>query len=202
MITKTQEKIHQVAMQHFLRDGFRQASLRKIVAESGFTSGAFYGYYKKKEDLFEALVKDTADGIVSRITKIGESVEKLPREQVFSGMSEMFESALPELLDFLLEHQDETRLLLKCSDGTTYNNFLSDVMDHEMNYWEKITGENFPISALASNLLINSYFNLLGDAVLSGAAREEIAKAMRDINDIYSKGMMNLLKERKENEKL
>jgi len=38
-----------------LEKGFKDASLRKIVAEAGFTKGAFYGYYPDKAALFEAL---------------------------------------------------------------------------------------------------------------------------------------------------
>ena len=38
--------------------GFKDASLRNIVKEAGLTTGAFYGYFNNKEELFNALVKD------------------------------------------------------------------------------------------------------------------------------------------------
>ena len=41
------------AMQEFLKKGFKSASLRNIVKTAGVTTGAFYGYYDSKEDLFE-----------------------------------------------------------------------------------------------------------------------------------------------------
>ena len=44
------------AMQEFLEKGYKSASLRNIVKTAGVTTGAFYGYYDSKEDLFEALV--------------------------------------------------------------------------------------------------------------------------------------------------
>lgn len=44
------------AMQEFLEKGFKSASLRNIVKTAGVTTGALYGYYDSKEDLFEALV--------------------------------------------------------------------------------------------------------------------------------------------------
>lgn len=40
----------------FLEKGFKSASLRNIVKAVGLTTGAFYGYYKSKEELFDALV--------------------------------------------------------------------------------------------------------------------------------------------------
>mgnify|MGYP000105235908 CR=1 FL=1 len=45
------------AMQEFLEKGFKSASLRNIVKTAGVTTGALYGYYDSKEDLFEALVR-------------------------------------------------------------------------------------------------------------------------------------------------
>ena len=48
--------IFSAAMQEFLEKGFKSASLRNIVKMAGVTTGAFYGYYDSKEDLFEALV--------------------------------------------------------------------------------------------------------------------------------------------------
>ncbi|MFQ7355450.1 MAG: TetR/AcrR family transcriptional regulator [Coprococcus phoceensis] len=46
---------------NFWKKGFQAASFRNIVKNAGVTTGAFYGYYKSKEELFEALVKEPAD---------------------------------------------------------------------------------------------------------------------------------------------
>lgn len=54
--TETQMKILEVGKKEFLEKGFKDASLNKIVAEAGFTKGAFYGYYPDKAALFEDLV--------------------------------------------------------------------------------------------------------------------------------------------------
>ena len=65
-ISETQQKILKVGKREFLEKGFKDASLRKIVAEAGFTKGAFYGYYSDKAALFEALVSDAADGLIEQ----------------------------------------------------------------------------------------------------------------------------------------
>ena len=57
----TLERIHQVAKEEFLKKGFRSASLRNIVKLAGLTTGAFYGYYKSKAEVFEALVAEHYD---------------------------------------------------------------------------------------------------------------------------------------------
>ena len=62
-ISETQQKILNVGKREFLEKGFKDASLRRIVSEAGFTKGAFYGYYPNKAALFEALVSEAADGL-------------------------------------------------------------------------------------------------------------------------------------------
>lgn len=52
----TLDNIHKAAKKEFLDKGFQMASLRNIVKNAGVTTGAFYGYYKSKEELFDALV--------------------------------------------------------------------------------------------------------------------------------------------------
>ena len=42
-LTDTQKRILEVGKREFLEKGFKDASLRAIVKEAGFTKGAFYG---------------------------------------------------------------------------------------------------------------------------------------------------------------
>ena len=64
--TETQRKILEIGKREFLAKGFKDASLRGIVKEAGFTQGAFYGYYPDKAALFDALVSEAADGLVEQ----------------------------------------------------------------------------------------------------------------------------------------
>ena len=57
-MSATLESIQRAAMQEFLDKGFQGASLRQIVKNAGVTTGAFYGYYASKEELFEAQAQE------------------------------------------------------------------------------------------------------------------------------------------------
>ena len=59
----TLERIHRAAKAEFLEKGYKDASLRNIVKSVGMTTGAFYGYYKSKEELFEDIVYKSAAGV-------------------------------------------------------------------------------------------------------------------------------------------
>ena len=65
----TLENIHRAAKAEFLEKGYKDASLRNIVKSVGMTTGAFYGYYKSKEELFEAIVGEHYEYILKRFIK-------------------------------------------------------------------------------------------------------------------------------------
>lgn len=50
----TLDDILSAAKAEFSEKGFQSASLRRIVKNAGVTTGAFYGYFKSKEELFSA----------------------------------------------------------------------------------------------------------------------------------------------------
>ena len=78
----TLDRILDAGEQEFLEKGFQAASFRNIVKNAGVTTGAFYGYYKSKEELFEALVKEPADFFMNEYKKVQYRFKELtPKEQ-------------------------------------------------------------------------------------------------------------------------
>ncbi|MDE6896767.1 MAG: TetR/AcrR family transcriptional regulator, partial [Lachnospiraceae bacterium] len=69
------------AMQEFLEKGYKSASLRNIVKTAGVTTGAFYGYYDSKEDLFEALVGEHYNFLLKRFCKAQKEFAEIPSEK-------------------------------------------------------------------------------------------------------------------------
>lgn len=56
-MTDSKIQIVQTALKLFLKNSYKEVSLRDIVKEVGLTKGAFYHYYTSKEELFEEVVK-------------------------------------------------------------------------------------------------------------------------------------------------
>ena len=73
-----------------------------------------------EEALFDALVKETAEGIVATVSKLGDRADAIPPEERVARMTDVFAEGLPDLLDYLLSHKDETRLLTKCAAGSPF----------------------------------------------------------------------------------
>jgi AcrR family transcriptional regulator len=76
------ETILNVAREVFFEQGYTAASMSTIAARLGGSKGTLYNYFKSKEELFEAQVRDMCGAAADRILEVsedGEPVETLTR---------------------------------------------------------------------------------------------------------------------------
>lgn len=200
--TKTQELLLESGRRWFLEKGFKSAPLRSIVKDAGFTPGAFYGYYKTKEDLFYALTDETAEGVLRIIRSIIDEMDALPKQRMIFEMADCYLRRLPELVDYICRHKEAVTLLLKCSEGTKYENFLdalrlqnkeriSRATDQAREAGEKIRG----ISPETFDLLMRGYFHMLSMIFLEEEDPKRICRMMADVALVYKNGMLSLMEE-------
>lgn len=114
------------ARKEFMEHGFLKAELKTICDNAGVTTGAVYKRYKGKEELFCAVVKDTADTLDHFVA--------LRTQLEFSGMTDkevrdtwiMNEKFMLELFRMLWKIRGDFVLLLEKSAGTAYENYGHD----------------------------------------------------------------------------
>ena len=128
----TLEKILTAGKAEFLDKGFKSASLRNIVKIAGVTTGAFYGYFSGKEALFAALVEEHAKAIMNIFMSAQEDFVKLPKEVQAQHMGVESRSSLNEIVDYIYKHFDEFKLLVCKSEGTSYENFVHNMVEIEV----------------------------------------------------------------------
>ncbi len=124
-------------MKHFLENGFREASVRKICKDAGVTNGAFYAHFKSKEDLFSQLVEPALKGLYEiygnencRYGNIRSS------EDILAAFENTFSSD-EIIIHYIYLRKDAFLLLLKASGGTEYENFPSMLAEKE--YQESVS---------------------------------------------------------------
>ena len=105
----TMQNILSAGHKEFMEKGFRDASLRNIVKEAGVTTGAFYGYFQSKEDLFDALVGKSARILMDRFKEAQVTFACLPNEEQLEWSTE------PGLYEGIL-----TSPIIPCFPKTTY----------------------------------------------------------------------------------
>jgi len=124
--TSIDPRLIRSAREEFTKNGFIKADLKTICDNAGITTGAIYKRYKGKEELFCAVVKETADmlsGFVSVRT-----------DQDFSDMTDkevcetwiMNERFVLDLFKMLWKIRGDFVLLLERSAGTVYENYGHD----------------------------------------------------------------------------
>lgn len=61
--TDTRQRVHEVALELFLRQGFSHTTLQDIADELGLTRAALYYHYRSKDHLIASLVEPAKDAI-------------------------------------------------------------------------------------------------------------------------------------------
>lgn len=188
----TEKNILNTARKHFLKDGFSGASLRNIVKDAGLTTGAFYKYYPTKEALFEALTDPYIEHIYQIYDRVVEDFEKLSAKEQTSNMSDTSGNGMDQMIDYIYEHYDNFRLLLKCGDSGKFETFIHNMVDREMRssleYVKKMKEDGIEIPIVGESLMhmiytgfFSSIFQIIEHDIDKETAKRNVHK-LREFN--------------------
>ena len=200
--TATLEKIQEAALAEFLDKGFQGASLRQIVKNAGVTTGAFYGYFSSKEALFNALVEPHAAALMGKFMEAQISFAELPEEEQPSHMGVESESYLDWMVDYICQHREPVKLLLTRSEGTSYEHFVHNMVEAEVEYTQRYMevlrrlGRDIPVlDKSLCHIIASGMFNGIFEIVVHDMPRDQ---AMRDVDQLrafYTAGWSKLMGE-------
>ena len=188
----TEKNILNTARKHFLKDGFSGASLRNIVKDAGLTTGAFYKYYPTKEALFDALTDPYIEHIYQIYDRVVEDFEKLSAKEQTSNMSDTSGDGMDQMIDYIYEHYDNFRLLLKCGDSGKFETFIHNMVDREMRssleYVKKMKEDGIEIPIGGESLMhmiytgfFSSIFQIIEHDIDKETAKRNVHK-LREFN--------------------
>lgn len=191
-VEDTEKNILNTARKHFLKDGFSGASLRNIVKDAGLTTGAFYKYYPTKEALFDALTDPYIEHIYQIYDHVVEDFEKLSAKEQTSNMSDTSGDGMDQMIDYIYEHYDNFRLLLKCGDSGKFETFIHNMVDREMSssleYVKKMKEDGIEIPIVGESLMhmiytgfFSSTFQIIEHDIDKETAKRNVHK-LREFN--------------------
>ena len=196
----TLEKILTVGKAEFLDKGFKSASLRNIVKTAGVTTGAFYGYFSGKEALFAALVEEHAKAIMNIFMSAQEDFVKLPEEVQAQHMGVESRSSLNEIVDYIYKHFDEFKLLVCKSEGTSYENFIHNMVEIEVEqtlaFIEvlKKQGKDVPnMEKAVCHMIVSGMFTGIFELIKHDMKKENAIKYVSELQDFYIAGWSKIL---------
>lgn len=189
---ETQRNILETAKTHFLSDGLTGASLRNIVKDAGLTTGAFYKYYPTKEALFDALTVPYLEHIYEIYDQVIAEFEKLSAEDQTKNMASISDEGMEEMLNYVYDHYDNFKLLLKCGDSGKYEDFIHGMVAREIKsshrYLEKMKEEGVEVPVVDDSLMhmiytgfFSSIFQIIEHDIDRITAKENI-KQLKQFN--------------------
>lgn len=184
----------------FLEKDFNSASLRNIVKTAGVTTGAFYGYFSGKEALFAALVEEHAKAIMNIFMSAQENFEKLPDEEKSNHMGVESRTSLNEIVDYIYEHFDEFKLIICKSEGTSYENFIHNMVEIEVEETYQFIdalrsqGKDVPnIEKAVCHMIVSGMFSGIFELIEHDMKKENAKKYVSEFQDFYIAGWSKIL---------
>ena len=200
--TATLEKIQQAALAEFLDKGFLGASLRNIVKTAGVTTGAFYGYFSSKEALFNAIVEPHAAALMGRFMEAQTTFAELPEKEQPEHMGLESGRCVDWMVDYICAHREPVKLLLCCAEGTSYEHFVHNMVEAEVEYTQRYMevlrrlGRDIPVlDKSLCHIIASGMFNGIFEIVVHDMPRDQ---AMRDVDQLrafYTAGWSKLMGE-------
>ena len=176
----------------FLEKDFNSASLRNIVKTAGVTTGAFYGYFSGKEALFAALVEEHAKAIMNIFMSAQESFGELSDEEKINHIGVESRTSLNEIVDYIYEHFDEFKLIICKSEGTSYENFIHNMVEIEVEETYQFIdalrsqGKHVPnIEKAVCHMIVSGMFSGIFELIEHDMKKENAKKYVSEFQDFY-----------------
>lgn len=192
--------IHDAAKQEFLAKGFKSASLRNIVKTAGVTTGAFYGYYNSKEELFESLVSEHYNVFMNAYKSTMKEFSEMTPEKQMESLGTYSYQCMHDMLIYAYENLDEFKLILCCSEGTRFSGMIDEMVEIETkgthDYYatlDRIGKPSPQIDPQLEHILITGMFNTYFELIIHEMPIEQAEVYLSEMWDFYCAGWFKIM---------
>ena len=193
------ERLIESAKQEFLKNGFQGASLRTIAENVGTTTRSIYIRYKDKEELFASLVEPVLSEWRAQFEVQKEKDYSLLEQK---DLETMWANSvmLNGLLDNIYANYDIFKLVICCSEGTKYANYI-----HEFVLLNQVETEKFMDAARTKgiavknikedelHLLLSAYITAIFEMVVHDYKKEDAGRYLRTLYEFFVPGWRAVL---------
>lgn len=190
------EAIEKVALDLFLKNGYKQTKIQEIAEKANVSVGNIYRYFKSKEEIFYAIITvsfvDTLNDILHKRTII------LSKKYLGISVTNTEENWYKEdYIDFLIKNRKQLTILFFQNKGTKYENIKDELIKQLMEAKEKFlnnyckdinTEDNFYIFMM----IINSNINLIIDILERDMSIEERKRLLKVVDNYHLYGITGL----------
>ena len=177
------DKIIKSAKAEFLEYGFQKASLHKIAANAGITTGALYTRYKNKDALFCSLVKDAFSGMAGEAEPMREKYMEAQQSRDVGELIGAIKKEEDFYLDLLFRHYEECILFFCKSGGSSIESMLDAMMKHKAEETVEFlrTIARVQIDFDGIELLMSEQFHYYREILARGYDKEKAISCMETV---------------------
>lgn len=190
------EKLLECAKREFLEKGYQNASLRTITQNADTTTRAVYTRYSGKEGLFSALVCPAADGLKELLLSIRDDFSELPGDIQKEVVKDDSNDKFPQFMEYIYAHFDDFKLLITCSAGTSYENYIHDLVEIDVRYnlkFFKATGISKRCTPELMHILSSAFFSGIFEVVIHDMSREDAENHIARLRRFFAAGWNTIL---------
>ena len=192
-------RVNRALKEEFLEKGFKGASVRNIGKKAGMTSAGLYRHYPDKESMFNAVVEPLVFEIRKWTERHIAYKNGLVEGQTESG-SLFGETIIDLIRDVILPRRDEFMILMNCSAGTGYENFIHDyALENQKEILKAINvlkDNGYPVKEISEeelHILMSAFLTACFEAVIHDYDDERIERYLQTIQEFFMPGWMKLL---------
>lgn len=196
----TLDCILDAACSEFLAKGFQGASLRSIAKRAGVTTGAFYGYFKSKEELFDALVGEQYAHLIEMYRNILHQFTQLSPEKQCCDMQKYTNCGIASMTEYIYDHFVPFKLILCCSEGTMYENLVHNMSqmdcDATQTFLKTMEDNGVPVRGVhpqLEHMLISGMFSAYFELVVHDIPKENAEEYVNQLSDFYTAGWQKIM---------
>lgn len=185
---------------NFPKKAFQSASLRRIVKNAGVTTGAFYGYFKSKEELFDALVGEQYDTLMGMFCETQNAFTRLSPKEQAQQMGELSGEGMIKMMNYCYANKDEFKLILCSSDGTKYENIIHDMAEIEVDAthkfaktMEQLGYPKYNVDKTLEHILASGLFSAFFEVIIHDIPHENAAEYLEELKAFYTAGWKKIM---------
>lgn len=201
---ETKEKLLDSAKSEFLEKGYMKASLRKICADAGVTTGALYFFFDGKEDLFASIVEPPLHALTEVLMQhfINDvSIMSAPGFMEYHSFTDDEEHTLlgASLVHHLYQNYDAFMLLLTKSQGSRFENCVDELVDlieksyKEMAYKMAAQNPGYQVNEYMRHWFTHMNVDAFIHLLTHEREEQKAIRHMQQIMDYLVKGWMEMI---------
>jgi len=195
------EKIIEYAQKEFLEKGYNDASLRNIAKMADVSTSTMYTRFGDKFGMFEYLISSTS--------KLPDFLEQTLRDYFNMNLEEQqnqyedkSNTGFDVIINMIYEDYAAYKLLVSCSPGDIYKNFLDQITAIDVKYTLLYLKENNSkalredrINEGFCQVVSRAFYSALFNCVEQDMSKEDAVNYINELRSFYNRGWEEYFKE-------